>query len=517
MRLVMETVLEPKFSNLSHGFRPSRGCHTALREIRNWKGTIWFIEGDIKSFFDNIDHHILERLIGKHFKDQRLMNLYWKFVDAGYVEFDKSKIKYVNSEKGVPQGGIISPLLSNLILHELDTYVESIMREHEKKNGKISPYLTNPVYHRLTMRINIQKKKMTTLSGVELYKCKEEFIKNVKSRRRLKSLIPNPKVTKIKYVRYADDWLIGLWGSKKKAIELKELIGNFLKDLKLELALEKTLITNARTDRAKFLGTYIKRLASNRNTQYLVKSPKGPLCTRKSMSSRAPTGNLWMSAPILEIVRKLEDKGILVCKEHRWSPKSISKLTLLTVVDIIRRYNSIMNGIANYYSFADNRRYLRKISWILKESLRKTLSRKLNINKKTFISRFGKDISVRIKGKENSSVIRYVETDFSRRPMLFLGKTNFSDPTQALTYKVSTISSLGMVCSNCGSSSKIEMHHVKHIKTINSKLNTFDKMVAKINRKQVPLCRKCHMEVHKGIYHGKSIKNYNKIWRKRNN
>lgn len=506
MRMVIETILEPKFSNLSHGFRPSRGCHTALREIRGWKGVIWFIEGDIKSFFDNIDHHILERLINNHFNDKRLINLYWKLVKAGYIEWNKSKINYVNTDMGVPQGGIISPLLSNLILHELDNYVEKTMYKLENGSKTLKPYANNPEYHKLTMKISRLKKKMTKLTNGALIDCKKEYIKTVKNRRRLKSIVPNPLVTRIKYVRYADDWIIGLWGSKKKALNIKEEIKNLLGKLKLELSMEKTLITNARENRARFLGTYIKRLASNKSTQYRIGT--------KGFLKRVPTGNLWMSAPILEIVKKLEDKEFMIRKTHRWVPKSIAKFTTLPVVDIILRYNSIMNGIANYYSFADNRRYLRKISWILKESLRKTISRKFKINQKSFIFRFGKKISINVYNKQTKSTkhIRFVQTDYKRRPMLFLGDKAFKDPTLALIYKVSTISVLGMVCSSCGSSSNIEMHHIKHIKTINLKLSTFDKMMAKINRKQVPLCRKCHLEVHNGIYKGKSIKNYNKIW-----
>jgi len=156
---------------------------------------------------------------------------------------------------------------------------------------------------------------------------------------------------------------------------------------------------------------------------------------------------------------------------------------------------------------------LRKITWILKESLSKTIRRKLDINKKTFTLRFGNKVSTSIFNKNNMSTkhISFTQTDYTRKPMHFTGAKVFKDPMLALTYKVSTISSLGMVCSSCGSSSNIEMHHVKHIKTINLKLSAFDQMMAKINRKQVPLCRNCHVEVHKGTYQGKSLKNYNKI------
>lgn len=508
MKMVLECVLEPHFSQYSHGFRPGRGCHTALKEIRQWKGVTWFVEGDIKSFFDNIDHHALEELLNEYFQDKRLINLYWKFVKAGYVEWDSKKTTYVNTDMGVPQGGIISPLLSNLILNKLDSYMENIIKTLEKKNSMIKPYLKSPKYNNITMKLDRLKKKIITCkeSDTEVRTQKIRYKKLIRERRKLKSLIPNPEYIRMKYVRYADDWLIGIWGNKRTAQNIKENIAELLSSLKLELSFEKTLITNAREDRAKFLGTYIKRSASNRSTQYM-KNTKG-------LNKRAPSGNIWMSAPIQGIVKKLEEKGFLIRKGFRWNPKSITKFTILPISDIILRYNSIVNGIANYYSFVDNRRFLAKIAWILKESLRKTISRKLEINKAEFNSRFGKTISINTynKQKQKNNIIKFAEIDYTRRPMLFLGKAKFNDPLSSLTYKISTLNSFDLACSSCGSTDKIEMHHLKHIKTINTNLSSFDKMLAKINRKQVPLCRKCHLEVHKGDYQGKSLRNYNMKW-----
>lgn len=507
MKLTLEAILEPLFSNLSHGFRPKRGCHTALREIRNWKGVTWFLEGDIKSFFDNIDHNILESLIKKHFSEARIIHLYWKFVKAGYVEWDKDKIKYVSTGMGVPQGGIISPLLSNLILHELDQYMENKIKKWEEENMNNSPHLTNPLYHRLTMRINRLSNKISKIDKDDGYRQKKlKWVKLIKARRKLKSLIPNPEFRKIRYVRYADDWLVGVWGTKPDVVNIKTEVTELLQRLKLELSVEKTLITNARTNRAKFLGTVIKRMASSTSTYF-----QGVGKHRR----RIATGNIWMTAPILELVSKLEDREFLKCTRGRWSPKSISKFTLIPITDIILRYNSIVNGIANYYSFVDNRRRLNKIVWILKESLRKTISRKLKINKKIFIRKFSKHIVIKkfIKRRKETKTIRFECPDLTRRPMLFLGKASFQDPLLALDKKVSTINSLGMACSNCGSTNTIEMHHIRHIKTINVKLNTFEKMMAKINRKQVPLCKKCHNKVHRGEYQGLKLSNYNMVWR----
>lgn len=503
---ILEIVLEPKFSDLSHGFRPNRGCHTALRQVRDWKGVAWFIEGDIKGFFDNIDHHILEGLLKKHFDEARLFHLYWKIVKAGYISWDvdQKKRTFVASDVGVPQGSIISPILSNLILHELDKLIEEKIKEYRDSSSKMTPHLTNPKYHKLTMRIARMKSKMESLRplGMEykeqISSLKMEYIKYIKERRLLKSIIPNPTRTVIKYVRYADDWLLGLWGSKSKAQDLKEEIRLFLENLKLELSVEKTLITNARSSRAKFLGTFIKRLTSNvGNTPYIANGKDN------KPKRRIPTGNLWMSAPILDIVKRLELKGFMKNSSNRWNAKAIRTFTLLPIRDIIIRYRSILNGYMNYYSFADNKLRFNKIHWILKESLRKTICSKLKIGKRAFIRRFGQDIIVKYKSHDKKvKFIDFKLPDVTRRPMWFLGVSKFSDPADNIHWKVTTINAMDKPCVNCGSTTNIEMHHLKHIKTINIKLNSFDKQLARINRKQVPLCKPCHILVHQGKYKG---------------
>lgn len=506
MLFVLEAILEPKFSDLSHGFRPYRGCHTALRQVRDWKGVAWFIEGDIKGFFDNIDHHILEKLLKKHFDETRLFNLYWKIVKAGYISWDNKKQTFVASDVGVPQGSIISPILSNLVLHELDELIEKKIREYEESNLGVKPHLNNPIYHKLTMRIKrlkgtIDSIKLRAKSILMVNALKAEYHQYIKERRLHKSIIPNPLRTTIRYVRYADDWLIGLWGKKEEARKIKEEINLFLKNLSLELSIEKTLITNARSDRAKFLGTFIKRLSTSAgNTLYTKKTKvNGP-------SRRIPSGNLWMSAPILEIVKKLESKGFMRSNNHRWNAKVIKTFTLLPIKDIIMRYKSILNGLMNYYSFADNKLRFNKVHWILKQSLRKSICCKLKIGKRAFIRRFGEDIIVKYKLKDKIKTINFETPDLTRKSMLFLGASKFVDPFTNIYWKVSTINSLEKPCASCGSTDNIEMHHLKHIKTINVKLNDFDKKLASINRKQIPLCRKCHVSVHQGKYIGPGLK-----------
>jgi len=504
-RMVLEQILEPKFSNFSHGFRPCRGCHTALREIRNWKGVAWFIEGDIKGFFDNIDHHVLERLISKHFKEARLVHLYWKFVKAGYIEFVKgSTEKFVDADKGVPQGGILSPLLSNLYLHELDEYMENKTKNREKLNRGLKPYNTNPEYHALTMKIYRLSKKINKTQNVIERINLLKTLKGLKSnRRRSKSIIPNPNFVKFEYVRYADDWIIGVWGPRNAAINLKRDIQEFLEKINLTLSEEKTLITNARAERAVFLGTQIKRLISNKGEVKVFKGKK------------IPTGNLLMTAPIPKLVDKAIGKGLLTVRNGRWVPLPMKMFVPLQDSDIILRFNTIIRGILNYYSFVDNRQRLTKLSYIIKESLRKTLSLKHRINKHKFLSRYGKNICVIRRNSISIKKIWFYEPKLIKEPMKFQGSEDINDrnfnPFNSINWRVSTKTNFDFPCAACGSNTNIEMHHIKHIKTLNVKLSEFDKAVARVNRKQVPLCRPCHMEVHKGVYVGSPLNHWKPI------
>lgn len=505
MKMVMELKLDPEFLDCSHGFRPKRSCHTALREIRNWKGVTWFIEGDIKAFFDNIDHNIIANLISNHFKDTQLTNLYWKMVKAGYMEWDHRKYKYVPSEVGVPQGGIVSPLLSNLILNELDQFVSAKINEFNSQVVGKKKHLTNPKYMSWGRKVKLLREKLKLeMKGSNTHKnIKKEIRKALNTQKRLSSMAihPDSRPT-IKYVRYADDWIIGVWGNRAFASKIKEEIKEKLETLKLTLSDEKTLITNARSGEAKFLGTRIKKNASNRSEIF----------SKCKLKKRIPGGNIRMSAPIKEIIKKLEAKGFLENASGEWKMKSIWKFLALPMKDIILRYRAIYNGFNNYYSFVDNKKLMSKIYWILKISLRKTLCRKFNIGKNGLIQKYGPNFTCNF--HTTAGVSKTVDFEFPkpvRNPMDFkTGGYTFRDPLYAGLWTVRTVSNIGETCSSCGADSDIEMHHLKHIKTINVKLNSFDQMLAKINRKQVPLCSSCHHKVHSGEYKGNTLSRKNK-------
>jgi group II intron reverse transcriptase/maturase len=190
VRSILEAYYEPQFSDRSHGFRPHRGCQTALTEIYNiWKGTKWFIEGDIKGCFDNIDHHILMDILQENIRDNRFLRLIKGALKAGYCE----EWKYHPSLSGSPQGGIVSPILSNIYMDRLDRFVQDTVipeytRGIRRKEGEEYRRLHSlSTYYRNTGRIE---------RAEELRKAMQQY----------PSVDPNDEeYRRLRYVRYADD------------------------------------------------------------------------------------------------------------------------------------------------------------------------------------------------------------------------------------------------------------------------------------------------------------------------
>jgi group II intron reverse transcriptase/maturase len=240
IRLILEAYYEPQFSGHSHGFRPGRGCHTALREIyHSWTGTSWFIEGDIAQCFDRLSHELLLQELSEHIQDGRFLNLMRELLDAGYLE----AWTFNQTLSGVPQGSIVGPLLSNILLSNLDTYVETVLIPQHTQGIRRR---TNPEYEHLRSRSRYQRQQ----GNVEMAEAVRKHTQT------LPSIDPNdPGYRRLRYVRYADDILLGFNGPRSEAEDIKQQLRQFLQEeLKLELSIEKTLITNARSRAARFLG-----------------------------------------------------------------------------------------------------------------------------------------------------------------------------------------------------------------------------------------------------------------------
>ena len=308
MVMILEAVFEKDFLKSNNGFRPGKGCHTALKQISRWIAIDWFIEGDIKSYFDTIDHHILKHLIYDKIADQQFIELYWKAVRAGYVEFKGGKKMDVSI--GTPQGSIISPVLSNIYLHQLDLYMEKLI-QNSLVSGKTSKSFKP--YKKLDSRIQTLYKRISRNKLLDNTEHKLELKQRIKQRSLLPSTIP-AEGYRIYYVRYADDFIVGINGKLKLASEIKQNIGIFLeKELKLTMSEQKTKLTHSK-QKILYLGTEIYRRYSRTNNQNSIMK-YNPI-TKRRHRSRTPATRLSLNIPIQRVIQKLQNQGM--CKVKDW-------------------------------------------------------------------------------------------------------------------------------------------------------------------------------------------------------
>jgi group II intron reverse transcriptase/maturase len=342
IRLILEAYYEPQFSPHSPGFRPERGCHTALREMeQTWTGTKWYVEGDIAQCFDRLDHQVLVTLLREKLHDNRFIRLIQQLLEAGYLE----EWTYHPTRSGSPQGGVISPILSNIYLHQLDKYVEQEVLPLDTQGEKRQ---RNPVYNTLRVR--------------EQYYRKRNNQEKAKALRQQRQCLPerdplDPTYRRLRYLRYADDFCLGLAGPKEEAEEIKQKLKTFLHDhLKLELSQEKTVITHASTQPARFLGYEL-------GVQY-------PDDKRDHTDRRCINGHISLRVP----ARVIERKCALYMRQGK--PHHRKELMSDDDFSIIARYQSEYRGGVQYYQLAQNVSWLWKLHWIMRGSLLKTLAHK---------------------------------------------------------------------------------------------------------------------------------------------
>lgn len=500
MRMILETIYDspygPSFRECSHGFRRGRGTHTALREVRQkWHGVCWIIEGDIKGCFDNIDHSILIDILRIRISDERFLNLIRKALNAGYLEFNVP----VNSIIGTPQGSITSPILANIYLHELDEFVEGTIRPKYERDGKA---VVPKGYKRLNGQLTWLRKSYDLKPEPE---AKREILRDI---RKLKGQMLRQSAyehgtgpLRIKYVRYADDWMVGVNGPKEVAEAIREEIRTFLQNrLLLTLSLEKTHIRHAKTEEAFFLGTRIKVGNGGKAARVQIITRNGKRFTKRV--------NGWqpiLKAPVMKIVGRLYNRGFC---DSKGSPISKAAWSLLDDDQIIRQFNSVLSGYINYYSFAANFGELGFIQYILKFSLAKTLAHKRKITVKQVFQKYGGNLKAKVE-REGQVIqvpfaqVRSWRTDTHR----FMIAKDGTQPDGIInTYsRLRVRSKLGACCCICGAAERLQMHHVRHIRKMGQKVTGFAKVMVTLNRKQIPVCKPCHDKVHRGVYDGLSL------------
>lgn len=402
--------------------------------------------------------------------------MYWKAVKAGYV-CSITKNEHL-SIIGVPQGSIISPILSNIYLHELDVEIQNAINTY---NTGVSRK-RDKVYAKLTARALRLEKKEDKTSKAKAHRIRKRMF-HLPS-----GLIKDPNFLRIVYVRYADDFLIGIIGPISLTKEIYSKILNTLSTLKLEVNPEKTKIIRAFKE-TKFLGTLVSMWLPS-NKIYAGLSSDGKRIGNYSK----------INAPVDSLVRKLAINGF--CDK---SGKPLAKIAWVNddIHNIMNKYNSIFLGFINYYSFVDNFARLGRIQYILQHSLAKTLCNKLRIRSRfKLFSKYGPTLkwttTVNDRTKTSEFKLRPSNKGWVRKNKNFL--INPVLDLFAIYYKRYTKSSLNNPCAICNSHLNVEMHHVRHIRKLNKRLSDFTALMAKINRKQLPVCRSCHMEIHSGNY-----------------
>jgi group II intron reverse transcriptase/maturase len=492
MRMILESYYEPRFKDNSHGFRPKRGCLTALSKIRTvWSGVKWFIEGDIKGCFDNISHEKVLELLGQSIHDKRFLKLVKEMLRAGYME----DWRYHQTYSGTPQGGVISPLLANIVLHELDCFVVDELIPQYTKGRKRE---NNREYNRISDRRYAARDKKDwqrySALGKELYKIPRGD--------------PNdPNYRRLRYVRYADDFLLGFIGPKSEAEEIKGLLAEFLEGLGLTLSKEKTHVTHASGGRARFLGYDITVSRSDtKRTKF-----------KDGRKQRSVNGTVALLVP-RDVVQKYKGRY-----SRNGKPMHTPIMMNLSDYELVATYGAQLRGLAQYYMLAnDVSRRIGEVYWYGMESLRKTLANKHRLNTAQSHLKY----KHRSQGSHERTHYRVVVERDGKPPLMAKcgelplrthkpsyindNQNEFEIRWERRSELVARL--LKDECELCGAKGNIEVHHVNKVSNIRRKWEgrkakpKWVEYVIARNRKTVMVCHDCHKQITHGRYDGKKVR-----------
>jgi len=481
LRMLLEAYYEPRFRDSSHGFRYQRGCHTAITSIKQrFVGATWFIEGDIRGCFDNINHDVLMDILSRDIHDGRLLNLIRLGLRAGVLD----DWRYEATYSGTPQGGVLSPLLSNIYLHELDMFIEDTLIPQYTRGKQRAQ---NTEYRRLSKQIQRGKKRG------------EDVTQIVQQRRQLPSLdTHDPNFRRLRYIRYADDFILAFSGPKAEAKAIKEAIGDFLQStLKLEMNTEKTLITHARSQHAVFLGYDVS-----------IYQADDKMSLGGNGNRRCINGQIRLGIPF-----GLVDEHI---RRYKRNGKIVGDGALIAYSDahIIDTFQARFRGLSEYYKYAVDRSHLNKLQYVMEVALIKTLAGKFRTSaaktyrkyrgKKTVEGHTYRTIQVEVPTKSGSRLIYWGAIPL-RVQSISHGTLNDYIGYDRKYARADLIQRLlANQCELCNSKQDIEVHHVRKLANLKKrwagrrkKPDWVVRMIG-LQRKTLVVCRKCHIDIHAG-------------------
>jgi group II intron reverse transcriptase/maturase len=473
VRLLLEAYYEPQFSERSHGYRPGRGCHTALSEVANtWTGTTWFIEGDISRCFDQLDFQVMLATLGEKIRDNRFLRLAGQMLRAGYLE----DWVWNATLSGAPQGGVLSPCLSNIYLDRLDKFVETVLMPGYTRGVRRNP---NPEYSRVRSAIHRARKRGDHATVRALRK----------QQRSLSVLDPHdPGYRRLRYVRYADDILLGFTGPRSEAEEIKRRLAQFLQEVKLELSETKTLITHARTSAARFLGYEITVQHDDRKI---------------TAGRRSVNGGIRLRVPTEVIKAK--------CTRYMSRGKPERRPELMNEEDhaIISRYGAEYRGIVQYYLLAGDVHRLSRLHWVMLTSLLKTLAGKHD----STVTKVARKYAATIETPDGPRKCMQARADRSegKRPLVatFGGiplrrqkSAVLKDraPVPATSRRKELIHRLlAGQCEICGQADQVRVHQIRKLADLDKPGQPqpeWAQILARRRRKTLVVCDSCHASIH---------------------
>ena len=496
VRLILESIYEPTFSDQSHGFRMGRSCHTALKYVQKYfTGTKWFVEGDIKGCFDNVDHHVLMHILRKRIADEHFIGLLWKFLKAGYME----DWNYHNTYSGTPQGSIISPILANIYMNELDNY----MQEYANRFNCGERRKINPAFKKKLDICRGKEQRLKRNAAKMSDEEKERLTAEIKELRRSLRSMPysdqmDENYKRVFYVRYADDFLIGVIGSKADAEQIKKDVGSFIhENLHLEMSEEKTLITHGHNF-AKFLGYEITVSKDGFNKK-----------TKTGFTRRVNSGKVLLYVPHDKWLKRLLTYDALKIKYDKqhdnkevWEPVRRSCLLHLDDLEILNQYNAEIRGLYNYYRLANNVSVLNNFYYVMRYSMLKTFAGKYRTRISRIIRKYrkGKDFAVEYLQK-NGKVGQTLFYNKGFRRDTKVGKENPDIVARA----VENYGSNSLIkrlkankCEWCGAENMpLEIHHIRKLKDLKGRKQWEIAMIGR-KRKTMARCVNCHDKLHAG-------------------